>query len=68
MDIPLLIIHGTADDNVHLSNSIEYVSALEGTGRFCDMLLYPNMNHSINGCDARLNVYSKMLDYFNRNL
>lgn len=68
VDIPLLIIHGTADDNVHLSNSIEYVSALEGAGRFCDMLLYPNMNHSINGCDARLNVYSKMLDYFNRNL
>ncbi|MDE6555708.1 MAG: S9 family peptidase [Duncaniella sp.] len=68
MNIPLLIIHGTADDNVHLSNTMEYVSALESSGRFCDMLLYPNMNHSINGCDARLNVYSKMLDYFNRNL
>ena len=32
------------------------------------MLLYPDMNHSINGCDARLSVYSKMLDYFDRNL
>lgn len=68
LDIPLLIIHGTADDNVHLSNTMEYVSALQANGLYCDMFLYPNMNHSINGCDARLNVYSKMLDYFNRTL
>lgn len=68
MNIPLLIMHGTADDNVHLMNTMQYVSALESEGKFCDMLLYPNMNHSINGCDARLNVYSRMLDYLNKNL
>ncbi len=68
LDIPLLIMHGTADDNVHLMNTMQYVSVLQSKGRFCDMFLYPNMNHSIFGCDARLNVYSKMLDYFNRNL
>ncbi|MDE5785370.1 MAG: S9 family peptidase [Duncaniella sp.] len=68
MNIPLLIMHGTADDNVHLFNTMQYVSRLQASGRMCDMFLYPNMNHSINGCDARLNVYSKMLDYFNRNL
>ncbi len=68
MNIPLLIMHGTADDNVHLFNTMQYVSQLQASGRMCDMFLYPNMNHSINGCDARLNVYSKMLDYFNRNM
>ncbi len=68
LDMPLLIIHGTADDNVHLLNTMQYVSQLESAGRLCDMLLYPDMNHSINGCDARLSVYSKMLDYFDRNL
>ncbi|MDE5750922.1 MAG: S9 family peptidase, partial [Duncaniella sp.] len=66
--IPLLIIHGTADDNVHLSNTMEYVSAMEQAGRFCDMLLFPNMNHSINGCNSRLTVYSKMLRFFDLNL
>lgn len=68
MNIPLLIMHGTADDNVHLMNTLQYVSALQSAGKFCDMFLYPNMNHSINGCDARLNVYSRMLEFFNKNL
>uniref|UniRef100_UPI0026EC6231 alpha/beta hydrolase family protein n=1 Tax=uncultured Duncaniella sp. TaxID=2768039 RepID=UPI0026EC6231 len=68
MNIPLLIMHGTADDNVHLMNTMQYVSVLQSHGRFCDMFLYPNMNHSILGCDSRLNVYSKMLDYFDKNL
>ncbi|MDE6394853.1 MAG: S9 family peptidase, partial [Duncaniella sp.] len=68
MNIPLLMIHGTADDNVHLMNTMQYVSILQSYGKFCDMWLYPNMNHSINGCNTRLNVYSKMLDYFDKNL
>lgn len=68
MNIPLLIMHGTADDNVHLMNTMQYVSVMQSHGRFCDMFLYPNMNHSINGCNTRLNVYSKMLDYFDKNL
>ena len=68
LDIPLLMMHGTADDNVHLMNTMQYVSALQEEGKFCDMFLYPNMNHSINGCNSRLNVYSRMLDYFDKNL
>lgn len=68
MNIPLLIMHGTADDNVHFSNTIQYVSALQGAGKWCDLFIYPNMNHSINGCDARLSVYSRMLAYFDAHL
>lgn len=68
MNIPLLVMHGTADDNVHLMNTMQYVSVMQSHGRFCDMFLYPNMNHSIYGCDSRLNVYSKMLDYFDKNM
>ncbi len=65
---PLLIMHGTADDNVHLMNTMQYVSALQSQGKLCDMLLFPNMNHSIYGCGARSLVYLNMLDFFNRNL
>ena len=68
LDIPLLMIHGTADDNVHLMNTMQYVSTVQSEGKFCDMFLYPNMNHSIYGCDSRLNVYSRVLDYFDKNL
>ena len=68
MNIPLLIMHGTADDNVHLMNTMQYVSALQSDNKLCDMLLFPNMNHSIYGCGARALVYTKMLDFFDRNL
>ncbi|MFG6385570.1 MAG: S9 family peptidase [Muribaculaceae bacterium] len=65
---PLLIMYGTSDDNVHPANSIEFVSRLERQGDICDMLIFPNMNHSINGCNARSVVYGKMLNWFNKNL
>ena len=64
----LLIMHGTADDNVHLMNTLQYVSVLESKGRTCDMLLFPNMNHSIYGCGARAVVYLKMLQHFERSM
>lgn len=65
---PLLIMSGTADDNVHLSNTMEYVSKLISVGKYCDMMLFPNMNHSIYHCNSRSVVYAKMLDYFNKHL
>lgn len=68
VECDLLIMHGTADDNVHLSNTMEYVSRLQESGRACDMLLFPNMNHSINGCNARQLVYGRMISYFEKNL
>ena len=64
----LLIMSGTADDNVHVSNTMEYVSQLIANGKYCDMFLFPNMNHSIYHCNSRAVVYAKMLDYFNKNL
>ena len=68
VNCPLLIMSGTSDDNVHLSNTMEYVSQLIKEGKYCDMFLFPNMNHSINEREARAVVYAKMLDFFNKNL
>ncbi len=68
MDCRLLLMSGTADDNVHLSNTLQYVSHLQQNGKLCDMFLFPNMNHSINSCDARAVLYAKMLDFFDRSL
>ncbi|MCM1032220.1 MAG: S9 family peptidase [Odoribacter sp.] len=68
LNCPLLIMYGTSDDNVHPENTIEFVNELEGCGKFCDMLLFPNKNHSIYGGNARAVVYLKMLDWLNINL
>ncbi len=65
---PTLLMYGTADDNVHPANSIEYISRLQQAGILCDMLVFPDMNHSINGCNSRALVYGNMLRYFDRNL
>ncbi len=68
MNCRLLLMSGTADDNVHFTNTLQYVSVLQSKGKLCDMFVFPNMNHSINSCNARAVVYAKMLDFFNRNM
>ena len=68
MNSELLLIYGTADDNVHPANSVEYVSSLQAQNRLCSMLLFPNMNHSINGCNSRTQVYAAMMEFFNAKL
>ena len=68
LNCPVLIIHGTADDNVHFSNTIEFVSRMEAYGILGDQLIFPNMNHSINGCNSRAVVYASMFRHFKRNL
>lgn len=64
----LLIMWGSADDNVHVINSMQYISKLHGQGNQFDMMIYTNMNHSINGCSVRLPLYQRVLNFFKANL
>ncbi len=61
---PLMIMYGTADDNVHPANSLQYASTLQSEGTLFDMMVFTNKNHSINGCGARAVVYGNMLRFF----
>jgi dipeptidyl-peptidase-4 len=63
-----LLIHGTADDNVHFQNSVEMVSALVKANKQFDMFMYPDKNHGIYGGNTRLHLYGMMTDYILRNL
>ncbi|MBR1994840.1 MAG: S9 family peptidase, partial [Alistipes sp.] len=63
----LLIIHGTADDNVHLQNTIEMTRALNRAGKQYDMMIYPDQNHSMRPNDMG-HVRQKMVDYTLQNL
>lgn len=64
----LLIMFGSADDNVHIINAMQYIAKLHGQKRQFDMMVYPNMNHSINGCGVREPLYQRVLNYFDRTL
>lgn len=63
----LLIIHGTADDNVHFQNTMEMARALNRHKKKYDMMVYPDQNHSMQPFDMR-NVRQKMVDYTLENL
>ena len=63
----LLIIHGTADDNVHFQNTMEMCRRLNAAGKHYDMMVYPDQNHSMRPT-ATTHVRQKMIDYTLQNL
>lgn len=64
----LLLIHGTADDNVHFMQTMEYAEALVQAGKQFDMHVYKDRNHSIYGGNTRYHLYTKMSNYLFDNL
>ncbi len=68
LEDPLLIVHGTADDNVHLQNTKEFVEALVQAGKQFQMHEYTNRNHGIYGGNTRHHLYTMMLDFWKENL
>ncbi len=63
-----LLVHGTGDDNVHVQNAMDLVTALEKADKQFEFRLYPNKNHSIYGGNTRLNLYRLMTDFLERKL
>ncbi|HPS83070.1 MAG TPA: S9 family peptidase [Bacteroidales bacterium] len=63
-----LLVHGTTDDNVHVQNSMDLISALVNANREFDMFLYPNKNHGIYGGFTRYHLYNKMTNFILENL
>ena len=64
----LLLIHGTADDNVHFKQTMDYAEALVQANKQFDMHVYRDRNHSIYGGNTRFHLYTKMSNYLFDNL
>jgi len=64
----LLLIHGTADDNVHFQHTIEYARALIAADKLFDVFVFPDKDHSIYGGNARSLLYKKVIDFYKKNL
>lgn len=63
-----LLIHGTADDNVHFQNSMEFSEALIQNKKQFEFMAYPDKNHGIYGGQTRPQLYKKMTDFLLENL
>ena len=58
-----LLIHGSADDNVHFQNTMEMVNALVKADKQFDLFVYPNKDHGIYGGNTRNHLFKLMLDF-----
>lgn len=61
----LLLIHGTADDNVHFRNCTEVAEAYVQADKQFEMQVYTNRNHSIYGGNTRYHLLTRMVNFFN---
>jgi dipeptidyl-peptidase-4 len=64
----LLLVHGTADDNVHFQNSAMLVNQLIRHNKPFEDAYYPNRNHGIGGGNTRLHLYTRMTEFLLKNL
>jgi len=60
----LLLAQGTGDDNVHPSNTIQFLEPLIAAHIPYDLQLFPRKTHSIAGFDARTELYNRILFQF----
>lgn len=63
-----LLIHGSADDNVHVQNSMQMMEALIQANKQFDSQIYPDKNHGISGGKTRIQLYNKMTTFIHNNL
>ncbi|PQJ31897.1 S9 family peptidase [Nonlabens arenilitoris] len=63
-----LLIHGSADDNVHVQNTMRMVEALVQANKQFDWAIYPDKNHGIYGGNTRIHLFNKMTNFIHNNL
>ncbi|MDY6381510.1 MAG: S9 family peptidase, partial [Bacteroidales bacterium] len=63
-----LLIHGTADDNVHYQNTMNWTTELIKNNKQFLQFSYPDKNHSIYGGNTRYHLYTMMTNFLLKNL
>jgi len=62
----LLLVHGTADDNVHIQNTYRMVEELVKADKDYTLLIYPDKNHGMGS--SRMHLYRQMKEFIENNL
>src|SRR5262249_12477465 len=64
----LLLIHGAIDDNVHMSNTIQFIYELQKAGKQIQFMVYPKSRHGVTDPVLVKHMRQMMLDYVLENL
>ena len=64
----VLIIHGTADDNVHVQHTMQYIDALVRADKQFEMQLYPDDNHFLRKGNNASHMHNRILNFLQNNL
>ena len=62
----LLLVHGTADDNVHFQNSVKLVDKLISLNKQFQTMFYPEKAHGLSG--GRMHLFTMLTEFILMNL
>jgi dipeptidyl-peptidase-4 len=65
---PMLLIHGLADDNVFVANTLRFSAALFEAGKWHELVLIPNATHLTRSTAVTENILRMQLDFLQRTL
>jgi len=64
----MLLMHGMADDNVLLDNTLRVMDGLQLQGKPFELMLYPGQRHGIQGNQRKLQQWRTYLDFLDRTI
>jgi len=65
---PLLIAHGTGDDNVHFANTLDLLNELITKGKYVEVMPFPGRGHGVSDPAARIVLMKRATKFFLENL
>ncbi len=70
LERPFLILHGMADDNVHVQDSVQMIEQLIRLGKtqYFEAMLYPSENHAFVRPESWADEYERILWFFEKHL
>jgi acetyl esterase/lipase len=65
---PVLLVHGTLDNNVKIAHSQKMDAALKGAGKQSELLTFDGLDHQLDDSDARTQILTKIGELLDRTI